>query len=202
MARVAKMSFSAREKCSGSARTGREKSMAKESIETPPPYRTERGVVAGGRRSPGFNPIPLPTAKYEVEAPFRMKGLLDRYDKDRELRCQPSDDLQSSNRRSTPWGARMPISGERRFIKASGRIGLWFSSLLAAGLLFSVLFSLLSGGAGSILSIFLIFRVTMTFAFPVGCLYLPVLLAFRNREEKRMPTILLGGILIAPASLP
>ena len=92
----------------------------------------------------------------------------------------------------------MPISGERRFIKASGRIGLWFSSLLAAGLLFSVLFGLLSGGAGSI---FLIFRVSLTFAFPVGCLYLPVLLAFRNREEKRMPIILLGGILIGPASM-
>jgi hypothetical protein len=130
-----------------------------------------------------------------------MKGLLEGYDKDLELRRQPSDDLQSSNWRSATWGARMPISGERRFVKASGRIGLWFSSLVAAGLLFSVLFSLLSGGAGSILSIFLIFRVTMTFAFPVGCLYLPVLLAFRNREEKRMPIILLGGILIGPASM-
>jgi hypothetical protein len=130
-----------------------------------------------------------------------MKGLLDGYDKSLELGCQPSDDLQSSNWPSTPWGARMPISGERRFIKAPGRIGLWFSSLLAAGLLFSVLFSLLSGGAGSILSIFLIFRVSLTFAFPVGCLYLPVLLAFRNREEKRMPIILLGGILIGPASM-
>jgi hypothetical protein len=54
------------------------------------------------------------------------------------------------------------------------------------------------GGAGSI---FLIFRVTMTFAFPVGCLYLPVLIALRNTEEQRMPIILLGGILIGPASM-
>jgi hypothetical protein len=92
----------------------------------------------------------------------------------------------------------MPRSGERRLIKASGRIGLWFSSLLVAGLLFSVLFSRILGGAGSI---FLIFRVTMTFALPVGCLYLPVLIALRNREEQRMPIILLGGILIGPASM-
>jgi hypothetical protein len=92
----------------------------------------------------------------------------------------------------------MPISGERRLIKASGRIGLWFSSLLVAGLLFSVLCSLIFGGAGSI---FLVFRVTMTFALPVACLYLPVLIALRNTEEQRMPIILLGGILIGPASM-
>jgi integrase len=97
----------------------------------------------------------------------------------------------------------MPISGERRLIKASGRIGLWFSSLLVAGLLFSVLFSLIFSGAGfgGAGSIFLIFRVTMTFALPVGCLYLPVLIALRNTEEQRMPIILLGGILIGPASM-
>lgn len=92
----------------------------------------------------------------------------------------------------------MPISGERRFIKPLGRIGLWFSSLLVAGLLFSVVFSLIVGAAGTI---FLIFRITMTFALPVGCLYLPVLIALRNREDQRMPLILLGGILIGPASM-
>jgi uncharacterized RDD family membrane protein YckC len=68
----------------------------------------------------------------------------------------------------------MPISGERRLIKASGRIGLWFSSLLVAGLLFSVLFGLIFGGAGWI---FLIFRATgiggfvaILFALIVGSL--------------------------------
>ena len=45
-----------------------------------------------------------------------------------------------------------------------------FSSLLFAVLLFSLLCSLRFGGAGSI---FPIFRITMTFALPVGCLYLP-----------------------------
>ena len=92
----------------------------------------------------------------------------------------------------------MPISGERRLIKASGRIGLWFCSLLVAALLFSVLCSLIFGGAGWIV---LIFRDTMTFALPGGCLYLPVLIALRNTEEQRMPIILLGGILIGPASM-
>jgi hypothetical protein len=92
----------------------------------------------------------------------------------------------------------MPISGERYFINAMGRTGLWFSSLLLAGLLFSVLFSLLSGGAAPI---FPIFQITMKFALPVGCLYLPVLIALSNEDEQRTPIIVLGGILIGPASM-
>jgi hypothetical protein len=92
----------------------------------------------------------------------------------------------------------MPLSGKRLLIHALGRIGLWFSSLLLAGLLFSVLSSLIFGGAGSI---FLIFRMTMTFAFPVGCLYLPVLIALGNEDDRRRPIIVLGGILIGPASM-
>jgi hypothetical protein len=92
----------------------------------------------------------------------------------------------------------MPISGERRLVKVLGRIGLWFSSLLLAGLLFAVCFGLILGGAGSIL---LIFRITMTFELPVWCLCLPVLIAFRNTEAQRMPMILLGGILIGPVSM-
>ncbi|QNI34434.1 hypothetical protein H7849_11380 [Alloacidobacterium dinghuense] len=93
----------------------------------------------------------------------------------------------------------MQRSGGSSFINALGRISLWFSSLLVAVLLFSLLSSLIFGGAGSI---FRIFRFTMTFALPVACLYLPVLIVLRNTEEQRMPTILLGGILIGPASMP
>jgi hypothetical protein len=89
----------------------------------------------------------------------------------------------------------VPRPGARSFINALGRIGLWFSSLLAAVLLFSLLFSLVLNGA-----IFPIFRVTLTFALPVGCLYLPVII-LRNTEEQRMPNILPGGILIGPASI-
>jgi len=92
----------------------------------------------------------------------------------------------------------MPRTGEHSFTKALSRIGLWFSSLLIAVLLFSLLFSLMVGGAGSI---FMIFRVTMTFALPVGCLYLPVLIALRNTEKQQISIILLGGILIGPASM-
>ena len=92
----------------------------------------------------------------------------------------------------------MPLSGERLILHALGRIGLWFSSLLLAALLFSFLSSLIFGGAGSV---FPIFRVTMTFALPVGCLYLPVLIALESENERRMPVIILGGILIGPASM-
>jgi hypothetical protein len=92
----------------------------------------------------------------------------------------------------------MPRYGGRSFIDALGRIGLWFSSLLVAVLLFSLLFSLIFGGVGSIS---LIFRIAMTFALPVACLYVPVLIALRNMEERRMRIILLGGILIGPASM-
>jgi hypothetical protein len=88
--------------------------------------------------------------------------------------------------------------GGHSFINALGRIGLWLSSLLVAVLLFSLLCSLIFSGAGSI---FPIFRITMTFALPVGCLYLPLLIALRNTEEQRIPIILLGGILIGPASM-
>ena len=92
----------------------------------------------------------------------------------------------------------MPRAGGCSLINTLSRIGLWFSSLLVAVLLFSLLFSLIFGGAGSI---FPIFRITMTFALPVGCLYLSLLIVLRNTEEQRMPIILLCGILIGPASM-
>lgn len=85
-----------------------------------------------------------------------------------------------------------------RFINALSRIGLWLCSLVVAVLLFSLLLSLGMGGAGAI---FPIFRVTMTFALPVACLYLPVLIGFRDTEERRMPIVLLGGVLIGPVAM-
>jgi hypothetical protein len=92
----------------------------------------------------------------------------------------------------------MPRSGGRLLVNALGRVGLRFSSLLVAGLLFSALFSLIFGGAGST---FPIFRITMTFALPVGCLYLPVLIALGDEGERRVPIIILGGVFIGPASM-
>ena len=84
------------------------------------------------------------------------------------------------------------------FVKALGRIGLWFCSLLVAVFLFSLLFTLIFSGAGSI---FPIFRITMTFALPVACLYLPVPIILRNSEEQRTPFILLSGMLVGPLSM-
>ncbi len=92
----------------------------------------------------------------------------------------------------------MPRPGGRSLLNALGRIGLWFSSLLFAVLIFSLVFSMIFGGAGSI---FPIFRITMTFALPVGCLYMPVLIVLTNTEKQRIPIVVLGGILIGPASM-
>ncbi|HMG84292.1 MAG TPA: hypothetical protein VK574_01030 [Terracidiphilus sp.] len=93
----------------------------------------------------------------------------------------------------------MPRPGGLSFINALGHIGLWFSSLLVAVLLFSLVFSRIFVEAGPI---FPIFRITLTCALPVACLYMPVLIVLRNTEEQRMPIIiLLGGILIGPASI-
>ncbi|HSU61950.1 MAG TPA: hypothetical protein VLI55_21750 [Bryobacteraceae bacterium] len=90
------------------------------------------------------------------------------------------------------------------------RIGLWLGSLLVSVSLFSLslslLFSSLSllfNGAWSfrVGAVFAILRVTMTFAFPVWCLYLPFVLALRDAEGSRIWTILVSGILIGPAAL-
>jgi hypothetical protein len=92
----------------------------------------------------------------------------------------------------------VPRPSVRSFINALVSIVLWFSSLLVAVLIFSLVLSLIFGGAGLISQIF---RVTMTFAFPVGCLYMPVLIFLRNTAEQRVPIILLGGIVIGPSSM-
>ncbi len=72
------------------------------------------------------------------------------------------------------------------------RIGLWFGSLLFSVTLFSVLFT---GGRA------VIFRVTMMFALPAWCLYLPFVIALKDAEQGRIWIILFSGILIGPASL-
>ena len=79
------------------------------------------------------------------------------------------------------------------------RIGLWFGSLLLSATLFSLLFSgARIFGPGSVLPIF---RVTMIFALPVWCLYLPFVIALKDAEQRRIWTTLFSGILIGPASL-
>ena len=95
----------------------------------------------------------------------------------------------------------MITSGESTSTKR--RIGLWFGSLLVAVTLFSLFFCLFFGSSGflRIGPAFLVFRVAMTFAFPVWCLYLPIVIALKDPEGRRIWTILVIGILIGPASL-
>jgi hypothetical protein len=93
----------------------------------------------------------------------------------------------------------MIISGARSLMNTLRRIGLWFGSLLLSATLFSLLFSgARIFGDGSVL---LIFRVTMIFALPIWCLYLPFVIALKDAEQRRIWTILFSGILIGPTSL-
>lgn len=84
-----------------------------------------------------------------------------------------------------------------------GRIGLWFGSLILSVSLFGVFFELLlnprSSWAGAAIPFF--FRITMTFAFPVWCLCLPFVIAFKDVQKRRLWILLLGGTLIGPVSL-
>lgn len=84
------------------------------------------------------------------------------------------------------------------WIYTLGRIGLWFCSLLLAVALFCLLCSLIFSGG---IAISLLFRVTMRFALPVWCLYLPFVIALKDAEEGRIRVLLLSGILIGPASV-
>jgi hypothetical protein len=95
------------------------------------------------------------------------------------------------------------ISSARDFISALQRIGLWFGSLLFSVTLFSLLLNLFMNGPERFAAApaLLIFRVTMTFALPVWCLYLPWVIALKDAKEQRIRTILVSGILIGPASM-
>jgi hypothetical protein len=95
------------------------------------------------------------------------------------------------------------ISGANNLMNTLRRIGLWFGSLLVSVTLFSLLVTLHFSGPGFFRagSVLLTFRVTMIFAFPVWCLYLPFVIALKDAEERRGWTILFSGLLIGPASL-
>ena len=86
----------------------------------------------------------------------------------------------------------MLISGASNLTNTLKRIGLWFASLLFSVTFFSLLFK-----AG----FFAVFRITMMFAFPAWCLYLPFVIALKDAEERRIWTIVISGILIGPAWL-
>lgn len=97
----------------------------------------------------------------------------------------------------------MAESGERRVRSVLIRIGLWLACLLLSVPLFSISLALFlaSTGSAAMSVIFPITRVTMIFALPVWCLYLPIVIAFKDAERRRIWTILLTGTLIGPVSL-
>jgi hypothetical protein len=86
----------------------------------------------------------------------------------------------------------MPASRADIAINIIRRIGLWACCLILAVTLFSLPF-----GAGFAV----VFRVTMTFALPVWFLYLPLIVAFKDVEKRRIWIILVSGILIGPTAL-
>ena len=90
----------------------------------------------------------------------------------------------------------MVISGPSNLMNTLKRLSLWFGSLLLSATLFVLLFSVLFRA-----SAILILRVTMIFAFPLWCLYLPFVIALKDAEERRIWITLLSGTLIGPASL-
>lgn len=97
----------------------------------------------------------------------------------------------------------MMTSGANRSTNTSRRIGLWLCSLIVSVTLFSLIFSLSITSASSfrVELVLIVFRVTMMFALPAWCLYLPFVIAFKDAEGRRIWTILVSGILIGPVSL-
>jgi O-antigen ligase len=92
----------------------------------------------------------------------------------------------------------MPESGQRGVMNGLlGRIGLWFISLILSVAFFCLLLSLFP----SVGLNFPIFRITFIAALPVWCLFLPVVIAIRDAEERRGRFILFSGTFIGPVSV-
>jgi hypothetical protein len=82
---------------------------------------------------------------------------------------------------------------------AARNIGLWFLSVLLSISLFSLWF----GGIEdvSLKRWLFVFRITMKFALPVACLYLPIVITKRDAEKGRMGVIAGWGLAIGPLSI-
>ena len=78
---------------------------------------------------------------------------------------------------------------------AARNIGLWFVSVLLSVGLFSLWFAGFQWGGVAVSD----FRITMKFALPVACLYLPIVIMQRDAEERRILVIAGSGIVIGPA---
>jgi hypothetical protein len=80
---------------------------------------------------------------------------------------------------------------------AARNIGLWFLSVLLSVGLFSWGFTGFDASSSDALA--RDFLITMKFALPVACLYLPIVIMQRDAEEGRMRVIAGSGIVIGPA---
>jgi hypothetical protein len=94
-------------------------------------------------------------------------------------------------------------SSWRTVISIGRRVGLSFVCLLLADALFSLILALWLTMAGSArISLAIpVFRVAMIFALPVWCVWLPIVIATKDAEGRKIWTILLSGILVGPASI-
>lgn len=78
------------------------------------------------------------------------------------------------------------------------RVGLWLVSLLIADFCFSLFFGFYSRTISVAAPVFVF---TPVFASPAWCLYLLVVIAFKDAEGRRIWTILSIGILAGPLTL-
>jgi hypothetical protein len=96
----------------------------------------------------------------------------------------------------------MPIEAAGSRAQLFWRIGLWFASLLFAVFVFGAAFLGLNSVNRSFSEwaqgLWLMFRITMIFAFPVACLYLPVVIALKDATKRRPWILLVSGALIGP----
>jgi hypothetical protein len=83
------------------------------------------------------------------------------------------------------------------------RVGLWFASLPVAVSLFAGLFCAFYSGSPNNWAQALpaVFGVTMIFAFPVACLYLPVVIVLKDAAQRRLWILLVSGVLIGPVCM-
>jgi hypothetical protein len=93
------------------------------------------------------------------------------------------------------WRSGVPTSTNDDWASLLRRVCFWLISLLLAILSFSLL---VGGAMGSVV---FVFRITMIFAFPAWCLYLPFIFFLRDADGRRSAMLLLTGILIGPAAL-
>lgn len=77
------------------------------------------------------------------------------------------------------------------------RIGLLFVSLLLAIASFSLFFSLLFSTVAAFSTIF---QVTIVFALPVWCLCVPVVIAVKDLEVRRVWIFFFSGSLVGPVT--